>query len=211
MYVPRHFAQQDDEQVRELIADTVVGDLVTVSSTGLTASLVPFVQVPGESHGALHGHLARGNDQWRTADAGTEALVMFRGPDAYITPRWYPAKQEHGRVVPTWNYAVVHVYGRLVVHDDPQWTRQVVAQLTTKMESSAPEPWSIEDAPPEYIERMVSAIVGIEIVISRIEAKWKLSQNQPAREASGVADGLAASDDFDARQVAAMMPRTRPA
>ena len=104
----------------------------------------------------------------------------------------------------------MHVYGRLVVHDDPQWTRQVVAQLTAKMESSAPEPWSIEDAPPEYIARMVSAIVGIEIVISRIEAKWKLSQNQPAREASGVADGLAASDDPDARQVAAMMSKTQP-
>jgi transcriptional regulator len=205
MYVPKHFAQNDDERVRRFIAATRVADLVTYGAPGLTASLIPFVHVAGTPHGSLHGHLARGNDQWRNVDTSIEALAIFRGPDAYVTPRWYPAKAETGRVVPTWNYAVVHAYGRLVVHDDAAWTHDLVTRLTNEMEAPAAAPWSIDDAPTDYIERNVKAIVGIELQISRIEAKWKLSQNQPEREAAGVLDGLASTDEPGAQRVAAMM------
>lgn len=208
MYVPKHFAQHDEEKVRRFIRATRVADLVTSSPSGLTDSLIPLLLVEGGAHGSLHGHLARGNDQWRTADTDIEALAIFRGPDAYVTPRWYPSKSETGRVVPTWNYIVVHVHGRLIVHDEPEWTRQLVTRLTDAMESPSPEPWSIEDAPADYIERMVSAIVGVEMEITRIDAKWKLSQNQPEREAAGVADGLAASGDPDAEKLATLMRRS---
>jgi transcriptional regulator len=204
MYLPKHFVQHDETEIRRFIAATRVADLVTSTADGLEASIVPFVAVDGGRHGALHGHLARANDQWRGAD-GTDALAIFRGPDAYVTPRWYPAKAEHGRVVPTWNYAVVHVHGRLVVHDDAAWTRVLVTRLTDEMEAASDAPWSVDDAPADYIERQLKAIVGIELQISRIEAKWKLSQNQPEREAAGVVEGMASLADPDAQRIVAMM------
>ena len=144
---------------------------------------------PAGQHGALHGHLARNNDQWRLAAAG-ESLAIVRGPDAYITPGWYASKAEHGRVVPTWNYVTAHVYGRLVVHDDPVWTEDLVRRLTTKHEAYRDHPWSPDDAPRPFIEGQLRAIVGIELEITRIEAKAKLSQNRPAADVEGVIAGL---------------------
>ncbi|HEY0936752.1 MAG TPA: FMN-binding negative transcriptional regulator [Trebonia sp.] len=175
------------------------------SATGGSATGGSAGAGPGQagSLGALHGHLARNNPQWKLGSAG-EALVIVRGPDAYISPGWYAAKAEHGRVVPTWNYVTAQVYGRLVVHDDPAWTEDLVRRLTVKHEAYREYPWSVDDAPRPYIEGQLRAIVGVELEITRIEAKAKLSQNRPAADIDGVTAGLrergdAASADAVAR------------
>jgi transcriptional regulator len=199
MYIPAHFAP-DAAQVDELLRNHGAADLVTVTEQGLMATMLPFIYVPpGEAntigprsagqHGALHGHLARNNDQWKLSAAG-ESLAIVRGPDAYISPGWYASKVEHGRVVPTWNYVTAHVYGPLVVHDDPGWTEDLVRRLTAKHEASRDHPWSVDDAPRAFIEGQLRAIVGIELKITRIEAKAKLSQNRPAADIEGVIEGL---------------------
>ncbi|GAA1807640.1 FMN-binding negative transcriptional regulator [Planosporangium flavigriseum] len=194
MYVPAHFAA-DDAAVHELLANHGAADLITATPQGLLATLLPFVYDPqaGE-HGALLGHLARNNEQWRQPVLG-EAMVIVRGPDAYVTPSWYASKAEHGRVVPTWNYVTAHVYGRLVVHDDPAWLDALVRRLTDRHEAASPQPWSVDDAPPAFIAGQLRAIVGVEVVISRIEAKLKLSQNRPAADIDGVIAGLEARGD----------------
>jgi transcriptional regulator len=194
MYVPAHFAP-DDASVHDLLARHGAADLVTATAQGLLATLVPFVYEPdaGE-HGALLGHLARNNHQWRVPALG-EALVIVRGPDAYISPSWYVSKAEHGRVVPTWNYLTAHVYGRLVVHDDPTWVGALVRRLTDKHETDSSQPWSVDDAPAHFIAGQLRAIVGVELIISRIEAKAKLSQNRPAADIDGVVAGLQARGD----------------
>jgi len=201
MYVPAHFAP-DAALVDELLRNHGAADLVTVTERGLVATMLPFIYVPsaGEpsagQHGALHGHLARNNDQWKLAAAG-ESLAIVRGPDAYITPGWYAAKAEHGRVVPTWNYVTAHVYGRFVVHDDPAWTEDLVRRLTAKHEAYRDHPWSVDDAPRPFIEGQLRAIVGVELEITRIEAKAKLSQNRPAADVEGVIAGLRERGDGD--------------
>ncbi len=194
MYVPAHFAP-DDEAVGELLRNHGAADLVTLTPEGLVATMLPFVYVPeaGE-HGALHGHLARNNDQWRLPAAG-DALAIVRGPDAYVSPTWYASKAEHGRVVPTWNYVTAHVYGRLVVHDEPGWTEDLVRRLTAKHEAANAHPWSVDDAPRAFIEGQLRAIVGIEVLISRVEAKAKLSQNRPPADVAGVIAGLREGGD----------------
>ena len=194
MYVPAHFAP-DAALVDELLRNHGAADLVTVTEQGLVATMLPFIYVPpadsdaAGTHGALHGHVARNNDQWRLSAAG-ESLAIVRGPDAYISPGWYASKAEHGRVVPTWNYVTAHVYGRFVVHDDPAWTEDLVRRLTTKHEAYRDHPWSVDDAPRPFIEGQLRAIVGIELEITRIEAKAKLSQNRPAADVEGVIAGL---------------------
>ena len=194
MYVPAHFAP-DAALVDELLRNHGAADLVTVTEQGLVATMLPFIYVPpadsdaAGSHGALHGHLARNNDQWRLSAAG-ESLAIVRGPDAYISPGWYASKVEHGRVVPTWNYVTAHVYGRFVVHDDPVWTEDLVRRLTAKHEAFRDHPWSVDDAPRPFIEGQLRAIVGVELEITRIEAKAKLSQNRPAADVEGVIAGL---------------------
>jgi transcriptional regulator len=196
MYVPAHFAA-DDSAVRELLTNHGAADLVTATPQGLLATLLPFVYDPevGEN-GALLGHVARNNEQWRQSVLG-DALVIVRGPDAYVTPSWYAAKAEHGRVVPTWNYVTAHVYGRLVVHDDPVWLDSLVRRLTDRHEAASPQPWSVEDAPPTFIAGQLRAIVGVELVISRVEAKLKLSQNRSGADVDGVVAGLEARGDGD--------------
>ncbi len=194
MYIPAHFAP-DDGTVGELLRNHGAADLITVTAEGLVATMLPFIYVPGAGeHGALHGHVARNNTQWKLA-AEMEALVIVRGPDAYISPNFYPSKAEHGRVVPTWNYVTAHVYGRLVVHDDAGWTEDLVRRLTAKHEARSARPWSVDDAPPEFIAGQLRAIVGVEVLISRIEAKAKLSQNRPADDVEGVIAGLRARGD----------------
>jgi transcriptional regulator len=197
MYIPSHFAA-DDATVRELLARHGAADLITVTEEGLLATMLPFVyeQAAGEQ-GALHGHLARNNDQWRRPALG-ESLAIVRGPDAYVSPSWYAAKAEHGRVVPTWNYVTAHVYGRLVVHDDPGWVEGLVRRLTAKHETALAQdvaesrPWSVDDAPRAFVEGQLRAIVGVELRITRIQAKAKLSQNRPAADVAGVVAGLTA-------------------
>ena len=199
MYVPRHFDQADPDQVRELVADTVVGDLVTVSSTGLTASLVPFVQVPGEPHGALHGHLARANNQWRETRPEQGALAVFQGPQAYVSPSFYPSKAEHGKVVPTWNYAVVHAHASVVIHEEPEWLRGLVTRLTESQEAAFANPWQVSDAPGDYIEGLLKAIVGIELRIHKLEGKWKASQNRNDADRAAVMAALGAPSEHRAK------------
>ncbi len=195
MYVPAHFAA-DHETVDELLVRHGAADLITLTEDGLLATMLPFAYEPsvGE-HGALYGHVARNNDQWRKQALG-ESLAIVRGPDAYISPSWYATKAEHGRVVPTWNYITAHVYGNLVVHDDPEWVEGVVRRLTVKHETAKGEPvWSVDDAPRQYIEGQLRAIVGLELLITRIEAKAKLSQNRPPADIEGVIAGLSARGD----------------
>ena len=194
MYVPAHFAMQD-AAVRELLENHGAADLVTATADGLVATMLPFVFDPdaGE-HGALLGHVARNNDQWRQEVVG-EALVIVRGPDAYVSPGWYASKAEHGRVVPTWNYVTAHVYGRLVVHDDAAWVEQLVRRLTAKHEAAMAHPWSVDDAPERFVAGQLRAIVGVELQVTRIEAKAKLSQNRPEPDVAGVIAGLEAGGD----------------
>src|SRR4051794_8457005 len=194
MYVPAHFAM-DEATVQRVLAAPGAADLVTASRSGLQATLLPFIYDPevGE-HGALLGHLARSNDQWRSEVLG-EALVIIRGPDAYVSPAWYPSKAEHGRVVPTWNYVTVHAHGRLVVHDDPEWVDALVRRLTEQHEAERSVPWSVDDAPTAYVAGQLRAIVGVELVITRVEAKAKLSQNRPAADIDGVIAGTSARGD----------------
>ncbi len=196
MYVPASFAA-DDDVVRDLLTNQGAADLVTATSEGLLATFLPFVYDPtvGE-RGALLGHVARNNDQWRRPVLG-DALVVVNGPDAYISPSWYASKAEHGRVVPTWNYLTAHVYGRLVVHDDPIWVEDLVRRLTERHEAGRLEPWSVDDAPPRFVRGQLRAIVGLEVRISRVEAKAKFSQNRPAADIDGVIAGLTASGDAE--------------
>jgi len=199
MYIPAHFAP-DPALVDELLRNQGAADLVTVTEQGLVATMLPFIYVPDSGpNGALHGHLARNNDQWKLSAAG-ESLAIVRGPDAYISPGWYASKAEHGRVVPTWNYVTAHVYGRLVVHDDPVWTEDLVRRLTAKHEAYRDHPWSVDDAPRAFIEGQLRAIVGIELEITRIEAKAKLSQNRPAADVDGVIAGLRERGDEESAE-----------
>jgi transcriptional regulator len=193
VYVPKHFAP-DEQAVRELLVNHGASDLITMTPRGLMATLLPFEYDPhaGE-HGALLGHMARANEQWREPVQG-EAMVVVRGPEAYITPAWYATKREHHRVVPTWNYVSAHVYGRLVVHDDPAWIEAQMRRLTDRHEAGREEPWSVDQAPAKFIEGRLRAVVGVELVISRVEAKFKLSQNQPQENVEGVIAGLEARD-----------------
>jgi transcriptional regulator len=195
MYIPAHFSP-DEALVGELLHQHGAADLITVTPSGLVATLLPFIYVPEAGPlGTLHGHLARNNTQWQLPVSG-EALVIVRGPDAYITPGWYTSKAEHGRVVPTWNYVTAHVYGRFIVHDDPVWTEDLVRRLTTKHEAYRDHPWSVDDAPRAFVEGQLRAIVGVELLISRVEAKAKLSQNRSPADVDGVIAGLRERGDI---------------
>jgi transcriptional regulator len=194
MYVPAHF-KPDDDTVRSLLGSIGEAELITATAEGLMATMLPLVYDEGESRtglgtwGALLGHVARNNVQWRVPAIG-EAMVIVRGPDAYISPAWYATKREHGRVVPTWNYVTAHVHGRLLIHDDPAWVEANVRRLTAKYEASRAEPWSVDDAPEAYIAGQIKAIVGVEILIDRVEGKWKLSQNRSDADIAGAIAGL---------------------
>jgi transcriptional regulator len=190
VYIPNHFAMSDQD-VQDLLVHHGAGELVTYSpDSGLVATLLPFVYDRESGPlGALHGHLARNNDQWRHDVVG-EALVLLRGPDAYVTPTWYASKREHGRVVPTWNYVTAHIYGTLRVRDDVDYVRWVVERLTEKHEAGSEHPWSIDDAPSRYVRGQLRAVVGVELQITRVEAKAKASQNRPAADVEGVVRGL---------------------
>lgn len=203
MYVPAHFAP-DEAAVDELLTRHGAADMITATADGLAATMLPFIY--DREHRTLQGHLARNNPQWRTPAIG-EALVIVRGPDSYISPSWYPSKAEHGRVVPTWNYMTAHVYGRVTVHDDPVWLDRLLRRLTDKHESGRSQPWHVTDAPAEFLTGQLRAIVGIEIAISRVEAKFKLSQNRPGTDIDGVINGLKASGDEEA---ASAVDRFRP-
>lgn len=206
MYIPAHFAAGPGA-VQDLLAAPAAANLVTMTANGMLATLLPLLYNPsGGGYGTLQGHLARNNTQWSEPVIG-EALAIMQGADAYISPAWYASKAEHGRVVPTWNYSTAHVYGTLVIHDDPAWLADHVRRLTDVNERRSEHPWSVDDAPERYIAGQLRAIVGVELRISRIEAKTKLSQNRPDRDIDGVVAGLEGSGQHAS---AADVERARP-
>ena len=206
MYQPPHFREDRLEVQHALIEARPLGLLVTSGRTGLLANPIPFVLEPKASPlGTLKAHLSRANAQWRDFDPDQEALVVFQGPEAYITPSWYEAKREHGKVVPTWNYAMVQAYGRLRVMDDPDWLMRQISTLTARQESARPEPWAVSDAPAPFVAAQIKGIVGIEIEIARIEGKWKVSQNRSEADRRGVAEGLRLAEDDASRDMAELV------
>lgn len=195
MYNPAHFREERLPVLHQLIRQHPLAALVTVGPEGLVANHIPMeIDPAGGALGTLRGHVARANPVWQAA-RDAEALAIFQGPQGYITPAWYPAKAEHGKVVPTWNYAVVHAHGPLRPIDDPAWLRAFVERLTDTHERGRPKRWHVSDAPDDFIERQLQGIVGIEIPISRLEGKWKMSQNRSAADRAGVVHGLRRAGD----------------
>ncbi len=212
VYLPEHFAVDDLEAMRELIHAFPLGMLITLGREGLTANHVPFIyEAATDSAGErLIAHVARNNAVWRDHDPARGALVVFQSIDAYITPTWYETKRTTHEVVPTWNYAVVHVSGPLVIHDDVRWIRGQAGKLTKMMEANRETPWKMADAPREYTEQMLESIVGIEIPIEKMTGKFKASQNRPDADAKGAADGLRAERGAGAAKMADLIERMRP-
>ena len=206
MYIPKHFDQPHIEAMHELMRARPLATLVTLSYGGLEANPIPLhLSDAPAPFGTLRGHVARANPLWRDFAKEVEALAIFHGPDAYITPSWYATKQETGKVAPTWNYAVVHAYGTLRAIDDAGWVREHLETLTDHHEANFPKPWAVSDAPGEFIEEAIKAIVGIEIVITRLSGKWKVSQNQPEQNQAGVVEGLGGCGHRDALDMAALV------
>jgi transcriptional regulator len=208
MYLPGHFAQAHDQEIESLVRDHPLATLVAMGRQGLIANHIPMMLARDEQGGRLlHGHVARANPLWREFDPNLEVLAIFQGPDAYISPNWYASKRQDGKVVPTWNYCTVHACGRMRAIEDPGWLRAFVGVLTKKQESAQPAPWAVEDAPPDYIEKMIANIVGIEIALSAITGKWKASQNQSAANRAGAIAALSRSADSRERDMAHRMER----
>lgn len=206
MYTPSAFRQNDLATLHREILACRLATLVSHGENGLQASHLPLLLRPEQGeYGTLYGHLARANPHARLLAEGGEALVMFSGVDAYVSPSWYPAKAEHGKVVPTWNYIAVHAHGRSEVFDDAERLLALLGELTDRHEQPRPQPWAIADAPPDYIDGMLRAIVGFALPIERLEGKWKLGQNRSAADQHGVRSGLAASLDPRDRALAQRM------
>jgi transcriptional regulator len=186
MYIPAHFREDRAEVLQSAIRNTALATLVTVGPAGIEANHLPL----SLEEGVLRGHFARANPVWKSLNRDTEALAIFLGPHAYVSPNWYPTKAQTGKAVPTWNYITVHAHGRLTVRDDPAWLRAHVGALSAAHEAGRAVPWSVEDAPDDYIESMLRAIVGFELSITRLEGKWKLNQNRTAADRDGVREAL---------------------
>ena len=209
MYLPKHFEERDPERLRSFIKHYPLGSLVTATESGLDANHIPFLCADtGNAAGTLHGHIARANPLWREVVRDATALVIFRGPDGFISPTWYPSKRENARVVPTWNYAVVHVHGVLRFVDDPAWVRSHVEALTREHEGKRDAPWAVTDAPADFIEKMVAAVVGVEISITRLVGKWKVSQNRSISDRVGVVEALERETVPSGTTIAALIRET---
>lgn len=207
MYVPPHFSETRPELLHALIRDYPLATLITQSGNGVVADHLPLQFVTAAGRGLLRGHVARANPVWHDrANPDAEVLAVFTGPQAYITPSWYATKAETGRVVPTWNYTAVHVRGPMRAVHDAQWLRTLLESLTVQQEATVPSQWQVGDAPTDYVERMLEAIVGIEIEISTLSGKWKVSQNQPAANRAGVIAGLEACGNDPAQAMARLIP-----
>lgn len=205
MYRPAAFRQDDLTALHAQIDSTGLALLTSNGPAGLQATHLPLLLAAEEGEfGTLYGHFARTNPHWQDL-AGQEALAVFAGPDAYVHPGWYPGKAEHGQVVPTWNYIAVHAWGQVETFDDPARLRELLTRLTARHEAGRPRPWALDDAPAEYLERMLRAIVGFALPIRRLEGQWKLSQNRQPADHAGVREGLAASANPRDRELAARM------
>ncbi|HCS41787.1 MAG TPA: transcriptional regulator [Pseudomonas sp.] len=206
MYTPSSFAINDLHELQQQILGTRLAVLVTHGDQGLQASHLPLLFSPDPGpNGTLYGHFARANPQWKALQNGAEALVIFAGADAYVSPEFYPSKAEHGKVVPTWNYIAVHAYGTAEVFTDADRLRNLVSALTDRHEAGRSNPWKVTDAPADYIDGMLKAIVGFALPIQRLEGKRKLSQNRSAADIAGVREGLAASPDVHDQALAHLM------
>lgn len=218
MYQPPHFQENRPDVMEKLIRAHPLATLVAVGRDGLIVNHFPLLYLSADAavagsepvQGILQGHMAKANPLWRDFDPATEVVAVFQGPQTYVTPSWYPSKAEHGRVVPTWNYAVVHAHGPLTVTEDPAWLRTHLAALTATQEDDRAAPWSLTDAPAEFIDKQMKGIVGFEIRIGRLEGKWKMSQNRAEADRQGVVSGLAAEGGEQAARVSEGMAARRP-
>jgi transcriptional regulator len=191
MYLPKHFEETRVDVLHRLIRTHPLGTLVVMTRNGLDANHIPLEVDPDPApFGTLRGHIARANPLWRESAGDAQALTIFQGPDTYVSPGWYATKQETGKVVPTWNYVVVHAHGSLHFIDDRAWLRAFVQKLTDRHEAARPEPWKVTDAPDDYIDAQLGAIIGLEMPIARLVGKWKVSQNRPAQDRKGAVEGL---------------------
>lgn len=206
MYTPPAFREEAPATLRQIMREARLSTLVTATTEGLIATPLPLLlnETEGE-HGTLYGHVAKANPHWRASPVG-DALVIFSGPDAYISPSWYASKQEHGKVVPTWNYVAVHAYGPVEFFEDAERLRDVVTRLTNRYERPREQPWAVTDAPGQFIQSQLKGIVGLRLAITRIEGKRKMSQNRPEADRRGVARGLGLSAQEGDWEVAAMIP-----
>ncbi len=192
MYLPSHFEETRPEVLQQLLRSQPLGLLVTQGAAGMEANAIPFLLDPERGpHGTLRAHVARANPVWREARSDVDSMVVFQGPQAYVSPGWYPTKKETGKVVPTWNYVLVQARGRLTVMDDVAWVRRFVGELTDRHEAPLAAPWKVDHAPADYIATLLQAIVGIEIELTSLTGKWKVSQNRPVADREGVARSLA--------------------
>ncbi|OMQ25735.1 FMN-binding negative transcriptional regulator [Serratia oryzae] len=209
MYQPTSFRENDLDSQLALVRANPLGLLISHSSQGLLADPVPFlVDVDRQQQVILRAHVARANPHWQLLQRGQECLVVFQGAEGYISPSWYESKRQHGKVVPTWNYATVQMWGVPTVMEDPLWLRQQLAGITGLNENQQPQPWSLDDAPANYIASQMKGIVGIEIVVTRREGKWKMSQNRSAEDVNGVIAGLRTGDSAQ-QQLADEVERRR--
>jgi transcriptional regulator len=205
MYTPSSFRQEDVAVLREMMTRIGFVSLVTNTATGLLATHAPVLFDAGDGEqGTLRGHIARANPQWQAATED-EGLAIFVGPNGYVSPQWYAAKQEHGRVVPTWNYVAVHAYGKVRFSDDRDLLLEIVTRLTEKNEAGFDQPWKVSDAPSDYVEGMLKAIVAFEMPITRIEASWKLSQNRSEADRTGALEGLRSQGSAVAEEMCKVM------
>lgn len=205
MHCPAHFREDRTPILHDLIRQSGLANLVTFGPDGLVATPIPMLLDPDAGpYGTLSGHMARVNPQWRSVSAETPALAIFMGPDAYVSPSLYPSKRETGKVVPTWNYAVVHAYGPVETFDDPDRLLDLVTALTERHEAGRSDPWAVSDAPPDFIQAHLKGIVGFRMPIARLEGKWKMSQNRTLADRDGVAQGLSRGDGTE-RAVAAVV------
>jgi transcriptional regulator len=206
MYLPKQFEETRTEVLHALVRKRPFGTLVVMTSDGLSVDHIPFlIDATTEPLGVLRGHVARANPILGATPADVDAVAIFQGPDHYITPSWYATKKETGKVVPTWNYVVVHAYGRPRFMDDQQWLREHLNQLTHKHEGTRDLPWKVSDAPDDYLSNLLGAIVGIEMPIARLSGKWKLGQNRPHADRTGVINGLLQESDESGEALAAFM------
>ncbi len=206
MYIPKHFAEHDIAEMHALIRAHPLAMLVSHGPDGLDANHIPLLLADAEPFGTLQGHIARANPLWKAGNVAGEVLVVFQGEESYISPSGYATKAEHGKVVPTWNYAAVHAYGELRVIDDPHWIFAQISALTAAHEASLPQPWAVTDAPADYIEQMLGAIIGIEITMTRLLGKWKVSQNQPAANQASLIAAMEKTGDPMAGLIRARKP-----
>ncbi len=208
MYAPAHFREERLPVLHEAIGQARLCSLVTLGSEGLDASHIPVLLAAEEGpNGTLYGHLARGNAQWKQADKSVQALAIFMGPDAYVSPSWYAEKARNGKVVPTWNYVTVHAHGTIEFFEDKDRLLDLVTRLTDRHEGKRAEPWAVSDAPADYIQAHLKGIVGFRLPIARLEGKWKMSQNRNAEDRQGVVDGLVGEGGPSEAAVASLMAR----